>query len=148
MAEVRVSTNSSSSFRLLAQGDFGEIESNIIKPLVFLDIQMRDMDGFEVLEKGKKSLTAVMNANKPYLKDKNLHFDLPNHLMKDQLERGKHPLLKFIREQLNNFKVDLILHVNEEETKKFAYTPQEKYEKLKEKNPAIDLLRKTFDLDL
>jgi len=101
-----------------------------------------------LLEKGKKSLTSVINANKPYLKDKNLHFNLPNNLMKDQLERGKHPLLKFIREQLNNFKVELILHVNEEETKKYAYTPQEKYEKLKEKNKAIELLKKTFDLDL
>ena len=101
-----------------------------------------------LLEKGKKSLTSVMNANKPYVKDKNLHFNLPNNLMKDQLERGKHPLLKFIREQLNNFKVDLILHVNEEETKKYAYTPQEKYEKLKEKNKAMELLKKTFDLDL
>ncbi len=101
-----------------------------------------------LLDKGKKSLTAVMNANKPYVKDLNLHFDLPNHLMKDQLERGKHPLLKFIREQLNNFKVDLILHVNEEETKKYAYTPQEKFEKLKEKNKAMELLKKTFDLDL
>jgi len=101
-----------------------------------------------LLEKGKKSLTAVMNANTPYLKDKNLNFDLPNHLMKDQLERGKYPLLKFVREQLNNFKVDLVLNVNEEETKKYAYTPQEKYEKLKEKNKAIELLKKTFDLDL
>ncbi|MEX1383779.1 DNA polymerase III subunit gamma/tau [Lutibacter sp.] len=101
-----------------------------------------------LLDQGKKSLTAVMNTNKPYLKDKNLHFDLPNHLMKDQLERGKHPLLKFIREQLNNFKVDLILHVNEKETKKYAYTPQEKFEKLKEKNKAMELLKKTFDLDL
>ncbi|UMB61039.1 DNA polymerase III subunit gamma/tau [Lutibacter sp. A80] len=101
-----------------------------------------------LLSKGKKSLTAVMNTNKPYIKDSNLHFDLPNHLMKDQLEKGKYPLLKFIREQLNNFKVDLVLHVNEEETKKFAYTPQEKYEKLKEKNSAITLLKKTFDLDL
>jgi DNA polymerase-3 subunit gamma/tau len=101
-----------------------------------------------LLDKGKKSLTAVMNANVPYIKDKNLHFDLPNHLMKDQLEQGKHPLLKFIREQLNNFKVDLVLNVNEEETKKYAYTPQEKYEKLKEKNKNIELLKKTFDLDL
>ncbi len=101
-----------------------------------------------LLSKGKKSLTAVMNTNKPYLKDSNLHFNLPNHLMKDQLEKGKYPLLKFIREKLNNFKVDLILHVNEEETKKFAYTPQEKYEKLKEKNDALALLKKTFDLDL
>jgi DNA polymerase-3 subunit gamma/tau len=32
--------------------------------------------------------------------------------------------------------------------KQYAYTPKEKFEKLKEKNPNIDLLRKTFDLDI
>ena len=32
--------------------------------------------------------------------------------------------------------------------KKFAYTPNEKYEKLKEKNPLIEKLKNTFGLDL
>jgi DNA polymerase-3 subunit gamma/tau len=31
---------------------------------------------------------------------------------------------------------------------KYAFTPEEKYEKIREKNPAVDLLRRTFDLDL
>ena len=56
--------------------------------------------------------------------------------------------MKFLRESLNNFKTELIIHVNEEETKKFAYTPHERYEKLKEKNSALELFKKTFDLDL
>ena len=73
---------------------------------------------------------------------------LPNTLMRDELESAKPALLKYIREKLNNFKVDLVIDVNEEETKKYAYTPQEKYEKLKDKNSAIELLKKTFDLDL
>jgi DNA polymerase-3 subunit gamma/tau len=38
--------------------------------------------------------------------------------------------------------------VNEINTKRFAYTPQEKYELLKEKNAAISILRKTFNLEL
>jgi DNA polymerase-3 subunit gamma/tau len=38
--------------------------------------------------------------------------------------------------------------VNEATAKKFAFTPEEKYEKLREKNPVIDLLRTEFDLDL
>ncbi|WP_111708569.1 DNA polymerase III subunit gamma/tau [Lutibacter citreus] len=101
-----------------------------------------------LLKKGKKSLMSVLNTNTPKIVEKNIHFDLPNHLMKDQLLQGKHPLLKFIREGLNNFKVDLIINVKEVEAKKYAYTPQEKYLKFQEKNKAIDLLKKTFDLDL
>jgi DNA polymerase-3 subunit gamma/tau len=47
-----------------------------------------------------------------------------------------------------NFDLHLDIKVNEEIAKKYAFTPQEKYEKLKEKNPNIELLRKTFGLDI
>ena len=32
--------------------------------------------------------------------------------------------------------------------KQYAYTPEDKYQKLVEKNQHVELLRKTFDLDL
>ena len=32
--------------------------------------------------------------------------------------------------------------------KRYAYTPREKFDKLKEKNPLIEKLRKEFDLDV
>jgi DNA polymerase-3 subunit gamma/tau len=32
--------------------------------------------------------------------------------------------------------------------KKYVFTPQDKYEKLVEANPSLELLRRTFDLDL
>ena len=99
-------------------------------------------------EKGRKSVAAIMNANTPVVKGFEIHFELPNNLMKDQLDRAKQPLLKYLREQLNNYKVEVLIDVNEEKTKKYAYTPQEKYLKLKEKNKHIELLKKTFDLDL
>jgi hypothetical protein len=38
--------------------------------------------------------------------------------------------------------------VNEAVENKFAFTPQDKYNRLNELNPALDLLRKTFELDI
>jgi len=38
--------------------------------------------------------------------------------------------------------------VNETVEKKFAYTPQEKYNKLLEKNSSLKSLKDTFQLDL
>jgi len=102
----------------------------------------------KLIEQGKKSVASIMNASQPTVKNNEIHLELPNSLMKDQLERAKGPLLKYLRENLNNFKTNIVIDVNEEVTKKFAYTPQEKYEKLKEKNNALALLKKTFDLDL
>jgi DNA polymerase-3 subunit gamma/tau len=102
----------------------------------------------KLISEGKKSVASIMNANRPTVKGHEIHFDLPNTLMKDQLQRAKTNLLKYLRETLNNFKIDIIIEVNEEETVKFAYTPEEKYQKLKEKNSALELFKRTFDLDL
>lgn len=68
--------------------------------------------------------------------------------MKNQLEKGKPKVLKFLRERLNNYGISVTIEVNETVEKKFAYTPQEKYEKLKEKNPLLEKLKQTFGLDL
>ena len=38
--------------------------------------------------------------------------------------------------------------VNEEIAKQYAFSTREKYEKLKAKNPNIELLKKTFGLDV
>ena len=64
------------------------------------------------------------------------------------MERAKYELLSFLKETLQNFEIDLDIIVNETAEKKYAYTPIEKYEKLKKKNPMIDILRKEFDLDI
>jgi DNA polymerase-3 subunit gamma/tau len=102
----------------------------------------------KLLKQGRKSVASIMNASKPVVKENILTLELPNKLMKDQLERSKPALLSYLREKLDNYKIEIHINVNEEKVKRFAYTTREKYEKLKEKNEAIALLRKTFDLDL
>lgn len=74
--------------------------------------------------------------------------ELPNGTMKKEIEREQFDLMEYLRTNLNNHFISLKITVNEEVAKKFAFTPEEKYQKLREKNPAIDILRKTFDLDL
>ena len=100
-------------------------------------------------DKGKKILASNLNADIPKLKKENvIWIELPNSTMKKEVEREQSLMLDYLKEQLNNFAITLQITVNEDTSKKFAFTPEEKYEKLREKNPAIDLLRQEFDLDL
>ena len=100
-------------------------------------------------EEGRKILASNLNADLPKIKEANtIAIELPNSTMKKEIEREQQELLSFLKQALNNFRISLSISINEESMKKYAFTPQEKYEKLREKNPAIDLLRKTFDLDL
>ncbi len=97
---------------------------------------------------GEKILASILMADKPTLKGDKIHLSYPNQLMKKELLRVRPKVLKAIRRELNNHDVDFVVEVREENEKRFAYTPQEKYELLKEKNKNISLLRKTFNLEL
>ena len=100
-------------------------------------------------KKGERSIAAILAADKPVLKDNfAIEFTLPNKLMEDQLRQGRPKLMKHLRESLNNFGISLEIVLNETIEKKFAYTPLEKYNKLKEKNPMIEKLKDSFQLDL
>ncbi|MDT0540909.1 DNA polymerase III subunit gamma/tau [Croceitalea sp. P059] len=103
----------------------------------------------ELENNGKKILAANLQADIPKLKENHVIFiELPNSTMKKEVEREQSLMLNYLKEKLNNYSISLKIAVNEEVAKKFAFTPEEKYEKLREKNPALDLLRKEFDLDL
>ncbi|NNF19830.1 MAG: DNA polymerase III subunit gamma/tau, partial [Flavobacteriaceae bacterium] len=100
-------------------------------------------------DSGRKILASNLNVDLPKLIDQStIHIEMPNGTMKKEIEREQGDLLRFLREELNNFDISLQITVNETTNTRFAFTPEEKYEKLREKNPAIDLLRQEFDLEL
>ncbi len=98
---------------------------------------------------GRKILASNLNTDIPKLKDENtIWIELPNSTMKKEIEREQLDLIEYLRLKLDNHFIKLLITINESTAKKFAFTPEEKYERLREKNPAIDVLRKEFDLDL
>jgi DNA polymerase-3 subunit gamma/tau len=101
-----------------------------------------------VSKKGEKILASILQMDKPKLKGTAIHLTYSNNTNKIELERAQFPLLAYLRKTLKNYDLHLDITVNEEVAKKYAFTPREKYEKLKEKNPNIELLKKTFGLDI
>ncbi|MDG1572618.1 DNA polymerase III subunit gamma/tau [Robiginitalea sp. M366] len=98
---------------------------------------------------GKKILAASLSTDTPKLQGPHtIWIELPNSTMKKEVERDQYELMRYLKQELNNHHLHLKITVNEETERQYAFTPQEKYEKLREQNPALDLLRKTFDLEL
>ncbi|NJB70438.1 DNA polymerase-3 subunit gamma/tau [Saonia flava] len=115
------------------------------------DMQKHWHDFVEIIDKkGQKILASNLAADTPKLKSNNtsIWIELPNSTMKKEIEREQYDLMEYLKQKLNNYFIELHITVNEATAKKFAFTPEEKYQKLREKNPAIDILRKEFDLDL
>ncbi len=102
----------------------------------------------DLQNKGKKDIASIIDADTPRVEGFKIFITLPNSMMKSKLKAHQPKLLKFLRNKLNNYSIDIEVDVNEIVEKKFAYTPQERYEKLKEKNPMLEDFRKMFGLDL
>jgi DNA polymerase-3 subunit gamma/tau len=100
-------------------------------------------------QKGERSMASIVATDVPKLEAGfKINFTVPNKLMQDQFKRGRPKLLNFLREKLNNYGITIDAILNETVEKKFAYTPLEKYNKLKEKNPLLAKLRQVFELDM
>ena len=99
-------------------------------------------------DKGHKIMESLLLMNTPKLEGKIIVHELPNEGSRLDFENEKHELLGFLRSHLKNHDLTIRIDVNEVAiTQKFAFTDQDKYDRLKQINPNIELLKKVFDLD-
>ncbi len=99
-------------------------------------------------DKGYKIMESLLLINDPVLNGTNITLELPNQGSKIDFETEINGLLGYLKGHLHNHNITIEVIVNEKVSTKQAFTAQEKYNRLSEKNPNLDLLRKTFDLDL
>ena len=102
----------------------------------------------ELQKNGKKIMASILEMDTPKLNGTIICLEFPNDTLKVELERAQFPLMEYMRKSLNNYDLKLEIMVNEDTAKRYAFTTREKYEKLKAKNPNIELLKKTFGLDI
>ena len=101
-------------------------------------------------DNGQKIFATYMQMNDPVLAQDGftIKLELPNEGSKTDFDNNRLELLGYLRGKLHNHDIVIETHVNEEVSTRHAFTPEEKYEKLKSINPSVETLRKMFDLDL
>jgi len=105
----------------------------------------------ELEASGQKILSSNFQlAKRSYdLESCTVQLEVPNDTIQRELQMAANDALSYLRNHLEN---DLITfsYVISKETpvSKYAYTPEEKYQKLVSKYPDIETLKKHFHLDL
>jgi DNA polymerase III subunit gamma/tau len=99
-------------------------------------------------DKGYKIMESLLLINDPKLNGTTITLELPNQGSKIDFESEKNGLLGYLKGHLHNHNITIEVIVNEIVTTKKAFTPQEKYNRLTEINSNLDILRKTFELDI
>ena len=89
-----------------------------------------------------------MNMAQLTLNKDELIVEFPNTGSKLSFEENLYDLVSFIHRKLNNYHLKIEVKVNETVEVKKAYTIDDKLNYLKELNPVLDNLIKTFDLDI
>ena len=103
----------------------------------------------ELINEGRKNLASILLIDSPKIKNKNeVHFTLTNNTNKIELEKIENKLINFLKTDLKNNRIQLIINVDKINEKIKLYTPSEKYKKLKSINPSIEKMRKDFKLNL
>ena len=114
-------------------------EELVSKWIIFLE---------EIIKKGEKNLAALLQLDTPRLKNKiEVHFNVPNQTNKIELEKNSVSLVRYLKKELKNDYLKLIVNLVEVHKKKFIYTSEEKYDNLKMKNPEIEKYKKNFFLE-
>ncbi len=96
----------------------------------------------------EKNLLSIFNSDEPRLDGNYILMKVANQSIKNEILQNKERLLKYLRQNLNNYKIDFKIEVSEEKKQEFVYYPQEKWEKLIEKYPELDILKKKWGLEL
>lgn len=99
-------------------------------------------------DKGRKIMESLLLVNDPKLEGTTIIHELPNEGSKIDFESEKFELLGYLRGKLHNHDIMIEIVVNENMDNRKAFTAQDRFNRLNEINPNLELLRKTFDLDI
>ena len=154
-SEPKISALSLSSIR--AKRELQESSKAVVKEIVHLPTEpFNETDMLlhwnkyaqKLGDKGFKIMESLLLINDPVLKGTSITIELPNEGSKIDFESEKLGLLGHLKSHLHNHEITIEVIVNETVQNKRSFNDQDRYNRLYEINPAIELLRATFGLDL
>jgi len=87
-------------------------------------------------------------SNVPELKDNSkLYLEIDNSIQEDVIHSIKPELVSYLRKELQNSNIELIIKVSEEIKNRIIYTDNDKFDEMAKKNPSLKKLKQKFNLD-
>jgi DNA polymerase-3 subunit gamma/tau len=153
--QPKVSSMSLTSIR--AKKEMAEVQKSTVKEVVhlaseaFTETEMLEQwlkYAQRIEDKGFRIVASLLTINDPILEGTTIIHELPNESSKIDFEKEKSELLGYLRGKLHNHDITIDVKVNETLVLKKSYTPQDKYNRLAELNPNLELMRNLFGLEI
>lgn len=132
------------------------VEATLVSQEVVADIELSQQRVEEAMKtfaeakakEGLKQLYATLTSSKIILEHQTVVIMLSNEVQRTMLTDIKQDMLDELRRLLTNKQTQLEIKVSEMQGEVKAYKPHDKFKVLAEKNPALNELKKRFDLDI
>ncbi len=98
--------------------------------------------------KGYMIISSIMGMSEVVLDETTIRYEVPNESSKIDLESEIPNLLGHLKGHLKNHNIKIEISVNETIQVKKLLDKRDIFMHMAEKNPALELLRKTFDLNI
>jgi DNA polymerase-3 subunit gamma/tau len=129
-------------------------EENLILDLRSVDFSeskmlqaWKDLISF-IKEKGKSNLSITLGVHQPKLLEEYLiELPLSNSAQEEMISEDKFIILKYLRNKLDNDKIEIKTKITEVERRNIPYTNKDKFKKMLNENPSLEKLRIKLGLD-
>jgi hypothetical protein len=92
--------------------------------------------------------TRMKNMNPVILQIPNVEVVVPNEIARDEMEQIKGSIVNTLKLYLHNSHITLSMRVAEQSEREVILTRRQQFDLMSSKNPAIERLRREFDLEL
>ena len=99
-------------------------------------------------DNGQHIIASLLTLNSPILEENTIIHELPNESSKIDFDKEKQEILGYIRGMLRNHNLTIEVKINETILEKKLYTTQDKYKRLAELNPNLEIMRNMFGLEI
>ncbi|MFZ4740525.1 MAG: DNA polymerase III subunit gamma/tau [Bacteroidales bacterium] len=107
------------------------------------------MEYMNSIQESSPSLYATLTKNKPQLRDNIIDIKIDNKVQETEIKQKKGEVLDFIRSKIGNYSLQIDTQVIvSENISEIAYTDNDKFKKMAEKNPEIIKLKNELNLEI
>jgi hypothetical protein len=107
----------------------------------------KDLISF-IKEKGKSNLSIILGVYQPKLLEEYfIELPLSNSAQEEMICEDKLIILKYLRNKLDNDKIEIITKITEGKRSNIPYTNKDKFKKMLNENPSLEKLKIKLGLD-
>jgi len=101
----------------------------------------------QIRKKGRESDFTALNGELELIEQEKIKLIIANKFQQIAIENLRQDLLGYLRKNLKNQFIDLVVEIKKKEEKELRYTNREKFEYLVDKYPKLKDLKDRLDLD-